>query len=369
MTDQQVAERILGHIDAGTTDQGEEIWREPVANYTCEKRLQREIEEVMWRRPTLFCPSSAIPEPGCYVAREAAGTPIIAVRQRDGGVRAFLNACRHRGMQVAEGSGRQNVFACAYHGWAYQLDGSLSHVPHEAGFPGLDRSCHGLVPVEAREQDGLVYVVQRPSDGCWDELSDIPAIITPDQQVFTSSEYIVEANWKIFAEGFLEGLHIKTTHPESFYPYGYDNLTLLETYGRNSRITFPFQRMEKLRGVPPEEQRVDGRLTYVHNLFPNVAIAILSHFTSVLVLDPLGVERTRATSWTLTNRGKLDSEQAVEDAQRDAQFVNNTGAKEDQQVVEAIQRSVASGANEHFTFGRYERLIAHLHRNLHELLD
>ena len=114
---------------------------------------------------------------------------------------------------------------------------------------------------------------------------------------------------------------------------------------------------------------MDGRLTYVHHLFPNVAIAILSHFTTVVVLDPDGTDRTNASAWTLTNRRKLDSQQAREDAQRDAQFVNNTGAKEDQHVVEAIQRGIASNANEHFTFGLYESLVGHLHRNLHDMLD
>ena len=73
-------------------------------------------------------------------------------------------------------------------------------------------------------------------------------------------------------------------------------------------------------------------------------------------------------SWTLTNRGKLDTEQAMEDVRRDAHFVNNTGLQEDRDVVEAIQRGIASGANEHFTFGRYEKLIGHFHRNLHDLL-
>jgi len=368
MDDHQIAERVLRHIDNKTTDRGDQVWQEPVANYTSEERLVREIEEVMRRWPTVFCPSSAIPEPGCYLAREASGIPIVAVRHADGSVRAFLNACRHRGMQVAAGSGKSSVFVCGYHGWAYQLDGSLSHVPHESGFPGLDRACHGLVPVPAREQDGLVYVVQQPTPGCWDALADIPRIIEPDQQILKSSQYTVEANWKVFAEGFIEGLHIKPTHPETFYPFGYDNLNVVETYGRNSRITYPFQRIEKLRELPPQERRVDGRLTYVHNLFPNVMIAILSHFTTVVVLDPQGTDRTYASSWTLTNRGKLDSQQAREDAQRDAQFVNNTGAKEDQQVVEAIQRGIASRANEFFTFGHYESLISHLHRNLHEML-
>lgn len=369
MNDQAVATAILEHIANKTTDTAEGVWREPVANYTGEKRMQLEIDHVLHRWPTVFCPASALPDPGSYLTREAAGTPLVAVRGEDGEIRVFRNACRHRGMRVAQGTGKTRVFVCGYHGWAYQLDGRLSHIPHEEGFPDLEKPCHGLVPVASREQDGLVYVVQDPLPGCWDALAKIPRIIETDQHVFTVSEYTVEANWKIFAEGFLEGYHIKPTHRDTFFPYGYDNLNVVETYGRNGRITFPFQRIEKLADLPPEERRVDGRLTYVHHLFPNVMIAILSHFTSVVVLEPESLGRTRTMTWTLTNRGKLDSEKAVEDAKRDANFVNNTGQQEDRDVVEAIQRSIASKANDYFTFGRYEKLAAHFHRNLHHFID
>jgi len=368
MDDQAVAEKVLHHIANKTTDSADEIWREPVANYVSASRLQMEISNIMHRWPTVFCPSSALPDIGSYVARDAAGTPLVAVRGEDGEIRVFRNACRHRGMRVAQGSGKSRLFVCGYHGWAYQLDGRLSHIPHEEGFPKLDKSCHGLVAVEAKEQDGLVYVVQDATPGCWDALAEIPAIIEPDQQVFTAGEYTVQANWKIFTEGFLEGYHIKPTHRDTFYPYGYDNLNIVETYGRNGRITFPFQRIEKLADVAPAERRVDGRLTYVHHLFPNVVIAILSHFTSVVVLEPDGLGRTRTFTWTLTNRGKLDSEKAVEDARRDAHFVNNTGQREDRDMVEAIQYSIASKANDHFTFGRYEKLVSHFHRNLHDCI-
>ena len=369
MDDQTIAEKVLEHIANKTTDAADTVWREPVANYTSTTRLQAEINQVMHCWPTVFCPSSALPEKGSYLARDAAGTPLVAVRGEDGDIRVFRNACRHRGTQVVAGSGKTRVFVCAYHGWAYQLDGELSHVPHEQGFPGLDKSCHGLVAVEAREQHGLVYVVQDPKPDCWAPLADIPPIIEPDQQVFSSGEYTVAANWKVFAEGFLEGYHIKPTHRDTFYPYGYDNLNVVETYGRNGRITYPFQRIEKLADVPPGERRVDGRLTYVHHLFPNVMIPILSHFTNIVILEPDGPSRTRTVTWTLTNRGKSDAEKALEDAQRDADFVSNTGIREDRAVVEAIQRGIASGANDCFTFGRYEKLPGHLHRNLHELID
>ena len=48
----------------------------------------------------------------------------------DGKVRAFRNACRHRGMQVASNSGCTRAFVCRYHGWTYNLEGRLRHIPH-----------------------------------------------------------------------------------------------------------------------------------------------------------------------------------------------------------------------------------------------
>ncbi len=78
------------------------------------------------------------------------------MRGNDGQVRAFRNACRHRGTQLTSGAGCEKAFVCPYHGWTYGLDGALRHVPHEYGFLGLDKSERGLVPVECVEQNGIV---------------------------------------------------------------------------------------------------------------------------------------------------------------------------------------------------------------------
>ena len=133
MDDQSVAQRVLDHIANGTTDVGQEVWREPVANYRSKERLPPRSSACCGARPTPFCPSAALPEVGSYVAREAAGTPIVVVRGADGKVRAFRNACRHRGMQVASGTGCARAFVCRYHGWTYNLEGRLRHIPHEDG--------------------------------------------------------------------------------------------------------------------------------------------------------------------------------------------------------------------------------------------
>ena len=63
MDDRSVAQRVLDHIANGTTDVGEEVWREPVANYQSKERLAAEIERVLRRSPTPFCPAAALPSP------------------------------------------------------------------------------------------------------------------------------------------------------------------------------------------------------------------------------------------------------------------------------------------------------------------
>src|SRR5205085_2811676 len=107
---------------------------------------------------------------------------------------------------------------------------------------GLDKTRHSLVPVSTEERHGLVFVTQ---EGAGNSLNQLPELLAKDQVLYATTEREVDANWKIFLEGFLEGYHIRSTHPETFLPYGFDNLTLLEPFARNGRITFPFKRIKK----------------------------------------------------------------------------------------------------------------------------
>ena len=366
--DQSVVQRVLAHIEHGSTDLAPAVWREPVEHYLSAARLDTEITRVMRRTPTPFCPSAALPAPGAYVAREAAGVPILVVRGEDGQVRAFRNACRHRGMQVASGSGSAKAFACRYHGWTYALDGHLRQVPHEHGFPGLDRAAHGLVPVAVSERLGLVFVTQDAPAQDDAALDDLWPLVGPGQTLLASSEQLVEANWKVMLEGFIEGYHIRSTHRETFYPYGFDNLNLVEYFGRNSRVTYPFRRIRKLAQVPPAERRVDGMLTYVYHLFPNVLITQLSRHTNVVVLEPQGVNRTLQINYTLADLGDGEPE-ARAAALRDVEFVRQAGGAEDTEVICDIQKSLNSRANQVFTFGLFEGAISHFHRSLADLLE
>ena len=297
--DAELLDHILSHIDEGTTDLGEEDWLEPVENYASQSRFDAE-RQLMRRLPIAYCPVAALPEPGSYVARACAGVPIVVVRDLGGTIRAFRNACRHRGMQLVEDSGCTKIFRCTYHGWAYRLDGRLEYVPHEHGFPDLDKDSNGLVPVhDVTIHSGLVFVTQDEPVGAG-ALESLPELLTDDQVLFDSNESVDDINWKLTAEGTLEGYHIKPTHPESFYPYGYDNLNVVEMQGPNSRVCFPFRRIEKLRDLPRENLSLDRMVTLVNRVFPFASINRLSQHFDVTFAEPESPTRTRYFSYKLT---------------------------------------------------------------------
>jgi phenylpropionate dioxygenase-like ring-hydroxylating dioxygenase large terminal subunit len=389
LDDTALLRRLLDHIAAGTTDLADETWTEPVAHYRSADRLAAEVERVLRRQPAVLCPSAALPGPGSYLAREVAGVPLVAVRGRDGVVRAFRNSCRHRGTAVASGSGCEKQLSCPYHGWVYGLDGALRHVPDAQGFPGLDRADRGLVPVRSEERAGLVLVVQDEAPaGEASTIGPLPPLVTADMTLAGADEAEIQCNWKVFLEGFLEGYHLKATHRGTFLPFGYDNVTVVETFGRHSRVSFPFRRIEALRSRPPAEWRLDGMGTFVHHLFPNTVVVRLSHHTTVVVLEPLAVDRTRLHTFRLAAprpdhrppgdpeagagadaaTGSSSGTEAEAALRRDVDFVTQ-GAAEDLAMAYDVQRGLASGANDVLTFGRFEGALSHLHRQLHELVD
>jgi phenylpropionate dioxygenase-like ring-hydroxylating dioxygenase large terminal subunit len=356
--DGAVVRRILDHIDNGSTDRDPGTWREPVVHYRSPQRLDRELAGVLRCTPTPFCPSAALPEPGSYLARDAAGVPLLVVRGRDGRVRAFRNACRHRGMRLADGAGCATAFVCGYHGWVYGPDGALRHVPHADGFPELDVT--GLAEVSAAERHGLVFVNQ---DGPAEPgLPELAGVLPPDLRLHRTETTVIAANWKIVMDGFLEGYHLRATHRDTFYAVQFDNLNVVEHFGRNSRVAFPYRAINRLRGREPSGWSADGVLTYVYHLFPNAVVATFPRSVSLVVNEPEGVDRTVMHTYVLSADDPDDHElkRSV-----DLQF---DGLSEDRDVALSIQGGLASEANEHFVFGHFEGALTHLHRNLRDLL-
>ena len=367
LDDVALAERIFRHIDDGTTDLGESVWREPVSHYLSRERFEAECALIQ-RHPTPFCPSAALPKNGSYLSRIAAGNPIVVTRGDDGEVRAFINACRHRGMQVASGSGCAKALSCPYHGWTYGLDGVLKGIPGQSGFPDLDREQHGLKSVSVIEQGGIVYV-QQEGDIDPTHLTHALEHFSVDQQLFDQQVLTDAANWKLLYETLMEGYHIKSLHRESFYPFGYDNLNVVETFGPHSRVVYPFQRIEQIRSTRAEDRRLNGLITSVYMLFPNASISVLSKHSNLVILEPVSTTQSQWVIYSMVNKTPDGTPLTLDDAKRDAAFVSDSGQEEDRAAATAIQEALPSGANSHLTFGHFEKAIVHFHQQLARALD
>ena len=374
--DVEIVRRIFAHIDAGTTDEGD-AWREPVQNYLDPTRFTDELETLR-SFPSVYLPSAAIPNPGDHTERVTFGVPLFGVRGRDGRARVFRNACRHRGMSLVEGPGCAHALVCRYHGWTYRLDGSLTHVPHAEAFPDLDTSTRGLAEVDSREVDGLIIIgplspttdPQR-ADAAMAALADGSPWrdkLLPAERLVHVDSTLRPMNWKILVEQFLEGYHIRSTHKDTFYPIQYDDLNVVEAFGPNSRITFPYQNIERLRDRPESTWTVGHRVTYVYHLFPNVMFVTFPDQVLLVVIDPVDVDHTTVTIHALVTAEVAEKLSAIDVGAAGARTLLAMGGVEDNEMSEGVQRGLRAGANTFVEFGRHESAIGRFHANLDERL-
>lgn len=372
--DAEIVRRILAHIDAGTTDVGD-AWREPVQNYLDPIRFTKELETLR-AYPSVYLPSAAIPNPGDHAERDTLGVPLFAVRDRDGRARVFRNSCRHRGMALVEGPGCSHALVCRYHGWTYRLDGLLSHVPHADAFPDLDMPTRGLVEVDSREVDGLIVIgpLRPPAPGADAAMAALADgspwrdKLLPADRLFTVRPALRAMNWKVLVEQFLEGYHIRTTHKDTFYPIQYDDLNVVEPFGPNTRITFPYQNIERLRDRPESTWTVDHRVTYVYHLFPNVMVATFPNQVLMITIDPIDIDHTTVTIYAMVTPHVAQRVSANPDDAAGARNLLNEGGVEDNDMSEGVQRGLHAGANEFVEFGTHESAIGHFHATLDERL-
>lgn len=369
--DVEIVRRILAHIDAGTTDEGP-AWREPVENYLSPTRFAQEMR-MLRASPSVFAPSSAIPGPGDHIERTAFGVPLFAVRGRDGRARVFRNACRHRGFALVDGPGCARALVCRYHGWTYRLDGALAHVPHQESFPDLDPPTRGLAAVASREVDGLIVIDPLDPVESGDADEDLLAgladgtpwrdKLVPAQRLAYVDATLRAMNWKVLVEQFLEGYHIRSTHRDTFFPLQYDDLNVVETFGPNSRLTFPYRNIERLRDRPESTWTTDARVTYLYQLFPNVMLATFPDLMLTIVVDPVDIDHSTLTIYSMVRPEVADRTNPIA-----ADTFIARGAVEDNEMSEGVQRGLRSGANAFVEFGRHESAAGHWHAVLDERL-
>src|SRR5262249_40351384 len=151
-------DRYLSFRAGALPDHAMQSMRNPASAYTDAERFGREIATLFRRRPILVGLSCECRDPGSYVATHLGDVPVVMVRQADGSLRGFLNACRHRGAPVLSGRGDAlRSIVCPYHGWNYGLDGALRARPLDWGFDDIAKGECSLHPIAVAEKYGLIF--------------------------------------------------------------------------------------------------------------------------------------------------------------------------------------------------------------------
>lgn len=189
------------------------------------RQEQERLFEALW---CCAVRAADLDRPGAYRTVQVGRESVLVTRARDGGLRAFLNVCRHRGARLcADDAGQvRRSLQCPYHAWTYDLDGRLIAAPNLTRMPDVDRTAYGLVEVALREWLGYAWVCLADSPPSFEDtvigearerLGD-PASIeryrTQDLALGHRVRYEVRANWKLIVENFMECYHCATIHPE-----------------------------------------------------------------------------------------------------------------------------------------------------------
>lgn len=190
----------------------------PQAVYTAPACFDADMARLMREQWLLVDHASRLPNPGDYFLAQIGAESVIVTRNRTGELRAFYNACRHRGSRIClEREGSRRTFTCPYHAWTYDLDGALrsaQHMPED-----FDRAQHGLKPVGVGQFEGLIFVNfaepgQAPDFAAY---TDRFAPLLRGQglartKIAARKTYPTAANWKLVVENFFECYHCLPAH-------------------------------------------------------------------------------------------------------------------------------------------------------------
>lgn len=167
---------------------------------------------------------------GDYITTSLGRERILCTRGDDDTIRAFYNVCQHRGLQLmAEPSGNTRRFTCPYHGWAYDLEGTLKAVPDEADYPqGSPCGKLNLVEIPCESWAGFVWF--NMDENC-EPLREFLGPIADQIDSYPMAEMrrthwvTIEGdfNWKLVQDNFSESYHVPFVHPGSKFVIEYSH--------------------------------------------------------------------------------------------------------------------------------------------------
>ena len=334
-----------------------------------------------------------ISDPETFFTTDVAGEPLLVVRDKQGTLRAFSNVCRHRAGPIALGSGCKNVMRCQYHGWTYTLDGKLIGTPDVEGVEFFDRSTMGMFPVRLETWEKFIFVnfekkegiatepqsTQRPEKhGIRNEATPSLAGVLgkiPEQargfrfeglQSVERRDYVINCNWKVYVDNYLEGYHIPIAHPGLMREIDYAHYRT-DTYRYYSQQFAPIRAMKAEdvgeRFYAPAAELQQALYFWI---FPNLMLNISPDNISTNVIVPLSSDKTLTIfEWFFHEADQAKTKERIEKAIAFSDEVQ----QEDIMLCENVQRGLHSST---YDRGRYsvkrENGVHHFHMLLSEFL-
>jgi phenylpropionate dioxygenase-like ring-hydroxylating dioxygenase large terminal subunit len=338
-----------------------------------------EMERVFGRHWVGVASADDVEKPGRVLATTVAGrVPVLVVRDDEGTLRAFLNACRHRGAPLAEGGNTARALACPYHGWVYRLDGSLARASGVGSPEGFDPADFCLTPVAVTTFARSVLVNLDAGAAPFDP-GPLVAGLEPyrlDQlEVGRRDRYDAAFNWKVLLENYSENYHTPFVHSQ-LASGGYEYP--METTGP---VVFAWDRPLEPRddseralatatpggpgweGVASDTSPESFNNGSYVTLFPNTMISAFAGFAATFRVTPTGptsVTIERDYLW----HPSVPAERRTADYEATREVV-----RQDIEICEAVQRTYTGGLSANGVLStEHERGVAHVHRLLMEAL-
>jgi phenylpropionate dioxygenase-like ring-hydroxylating dioxygenase large terminal subunit len=368
--DRSLARRLVDHIEVGTTDLADGIMEVPVEVYTSADRLRREVDALFRGQPLVLCLSGALAEPGAYATLDVCGTPILVTRDGEGRAHALLNACRHRGVRVADGCGTARRFTCPFHNWTYDAGGALVGLPVASAFEDMCRDDKGLVELPVAEGYGLVVGRLQPG-GPVDVDEYLGPELAAELELLDFADWTrygephlhpVEANWKVTLDTYRENYHFDFLHRDTLASYAYGGVLTFDAFGPHLRNCSAIRSIDELRGVPESEWVDPARHTsYQYSLFPNTCMTFDSRHIELWQILPDGVDRSIVLH-TAYERPGLPPEEHAKLVDMAPWICETVVDGQDFWVAGRATAGLRTGLTGTVVFGRNEPAPQHLHR-------
>ncbi len=184
----------------------------------------QELERVFARAWNFVCHESQVAEPGEFFMSWIGEDEVIVVRDRARQIRVLLNSCPHRGNTVCRAEqGKAASFLCSYHGWNFDLDGSLVGMPGEDTFyrNDIDKAAWGLgQAAQVAVYRGFVFATMDPAAPPledylgWVGRLGIDMIASQGDMVALDGvmKNRLKCNWKIAVDNLYDWYHVKVSH-------------------------------------------------------------------------------------------------------------------------------------------------------------